>query len=220
MKKFSLILGMIVLSVATIAQTKGHFNMTTKTFKNNEPTGKEIVSQFHFMNDEVAFVMPDGNKKTTSIMNPETHMMTTLIDDNGKKSGTKMKMPAIMMKEGEDKDPVTITPTTETKVINGYNCKKFTMENTEYTGYIWITQDVKWNYSEFANKMGKMVSRGTKGAKLDPNMKGFPIQVYQQEKKGKNSYETTYSDIVVGNCNEDLFSTAGYDITDVSQYQK
>ncbi len=223
MKKISLLIFAAFVAIGSFAQTKGKFTMTTTTYKNEVVNGKEpVVSQFHFMNNEVAFVNKEKDGKTTVIMNPESHMITTLMDKNGSKTGTKMKMPSMLLKETVDKDPMVITVTSETKTINGYNCTKYTMENGEYTGYMWMTKDVKWNYADFANKMGKMLSRGNKGTmmKMDAGMTGFPVLVYQKEKNGKNAYETSYSDIVVGNCNEDLFSTAGYEITDMSVYQK
>ncbi len=225
MKKISLFLAGMLVSVSILAQSKAQFTMTMKSFKNGVPEKETHSIDYNIKDGEIAVHTPEKDKSMTIIMNPETKMMTTLMESKGRKSGSKMKMPEMMMaKEGEpERDPVKLTATNEHKEINGYKCTKYEMESTKYNGYIWMTQDVKWNYADFAKSMSKMGSRMNKNSavvKIDEAIKGFPILMFQKEKEGKDSFEVSYSNIQIGKCNEAMFSMEGYEITDVSQFQR
>lgn len=222
MKKLLSLSSAILFSMLLSGQTTGHFTMDVKAFKNDQPDPKKnTVIEYHFNGSEVAFVLPDSKNKTIIIMNPQTRVSTTLIDDGKSKTGTKMKLPNLLLGKDDPGKTYTVTATDESKVIDGYNCRKYLFENEDYTGYIWVTNDIKWPYAEMANLFGKMLgSQNSSFIKINGDLTGFPILAWQKEKKGKDSFETSYKNIETGKYNQVLFDTTGYEVTDMTQFMK
>ncbi len=144
------------------------------------------------------------------ILNTEdgkTTMITT--DREGRKSGFRMRMPGMrkaMAEAAEDvsTDRFTFTRTGERKVIDGYNCEKIIVEDTEegITTESWVTQDIELNAQDIFSGMMGMFGAGPSKQKNSPanafagTYEGFPILSISTD--GKETYETRFKNMKFG----------------------
>lgn len=199
------------------AQNKGHFTLTTKVLKKGNKLARQpFVEEYHFMNGSLALRCFDGGKKNTTIWDVGADERYELIEDQGKKLGIKRRNPE---NHGEY-DTVIYSLTNETKVIDGHNCVKYAIENSVITGFMWVTHDFNCDFTGCLKDLADKIRLHAGDVVLENELKGFPIQIFQKQKIGGHVFECSFSDIEFGRCNEGLFSTAGYDITDVSQYKR
>ncbi|MEM9928377.1 MAG: DUF4412 domain-containing protein, partial [Bacteroidota bacterium] len=120
-------------------------------------------------------------------------------------------------------DRFTFTQTGERKVIDGYNCEKFIIEDTQegYRTESWVTQDIKVNsYDIFSGMMG-MFGGGPAKQKNSPanafagGYEGFPILAITTD--GKSTHETRFKNLKFGEVEADrsLLQTDGIQIQDI-----
>lgn len=197
----------------------GSFTMNITEYKNGKPSKSSPMKiNLYFKGDLVAFVptLKEG-QYTTMIYNLKEKSVTTLIDQEGEKTGMKMKIPGMLLKEEEkDKFDFTITPTDEQKTIAGYSCRKYLTESVESSGYVWVTEEIDLDYSrvfEFLN-IEKKKSNNSMSSLRD--LKGFALEAYSKNKEKDEAYEMKISDLNIGKVNEEIFDISEYTITDMS----
>jgi hypothetical protein len=162
-------------------------------------------------------VIMDFDKKLVYSLDPAAKTYSQM--DMNEMGGSKQmaNMPAEQRKMMESMmQNMQITPTAETKVINGYNCKKymvsFMMMNSEY----WLSKDVK-GYDELkaiGAKMAKsfegnpMLKQMNIAAMMD-KLDGFPVRTVTQVMGG--TITNTLVKMEKKSLSSDLFQVpAGY----------
>lgn len=169
----------------------------------------------------------DGSDVSRMILNTEdgkTTIITT--ENNGKTSGMRMRMPGIgkaIANASEDiHERFTFNATGERKVIDGYNCEKVIVTDTEKGNVTesWVTQDIDMDAQEaFSSLMGLFGSgrQRNNGASssLSGAFKGFPIM--STSTQGKSTYETHFTNIKVGvdKVDRSVLSTEGIQIQEI-----
>lgn len=140
---------------------------------------------------------------------------TLMTDKKGKRTGIKMKAMRITVSDVDDKDddtPTQVVRTNETKTIEGHNCRKYTYKNDDGHGEAWIAEDIKFNAFE---AMGNMV-----GARADNWQKapyqGMVLESTWYSTNDKEKVEMYTRNLVVGKVDAALFSTAGYEMQDMT----
>lgn len=157
--------------------------------------GQSIEAKNYFSQDSTAIMFSAGPASIKVLTSNKGTFMATLVDV----PAAAIKKVAIATPDEIDQElakipALTFTPTTETKVINGFNCKKViaTDTKTSKTYDFWVTNDVslpKTMMSKIYDKAG-----------------GVPIQYYSF-RDGQSS-EITVKSIVEGKAPAGTFSVS------------
>ncbi len=79
-----------------------------------------------------------------------------------------------------------LTPTTETKKISGYNCKKYTFQYKKIFGEVWLTNEI-----QLSNDVG--IFRAAKMSSIHNTLSvgGFVLEMTSEDSKGGKTVMTT-----------------------------
>lgn len=167
----------------------------------------------------------ENNEQTRMILNTQdgkTTMITT--DKKGQTSGFRMKMPGARSAAESSVENVmegiTIEETNETRVIDGYNCRKYIVTDTkrETVTESWVTTEAGINSREiFAGMMSAFGGKADKqkggpGTAMAGGYDGFPILSISND--GKSTYTMRFKNLKVGEANMDksVLDTSGVQI--------
>ncbi|HAA03787.1 MAG TPA: hypothetical protein DCZ69_19450 [Syntrophobacteraceae bacterium] len=147
---------------------------TSKASRQDLADGKIMITDF----EAKTVYQIDPATKTYSVMN--------LADLGGAKEME--GMPADQRKMMESMmGSMQITPTNDTKTINGYNCRKYLMNFMMTSGEYWVSKDVKGldelkSISEKTAKIyeGNPMLKQMNVAAIMNQMDGFPVQTITQ----------------------------------------
>lgn len=198
----------------------GSYRMEVHSFKNGkEEKDSPMNLVMAFKPDGMAMVPNTGTKEETRmVFDLKGKLMYTLItDDQGQRTGIKMKMMKVNVEgsdAGTDSD-TKVTRTNETKVIEGRTCRKYTYSDKEGSGEAWIAEDLKWDMMAVMKQM-----MGGKGSEAwqQTGMDGLMMENTWTSADGKEKVVMHTRDVVQGKVNDALFSTAGYEIQDMSAF--
>lgn len=153
-----------------------------------------------------------------------TTMLMT--DKKGKKTGMVMDikgMARAMNKQMEksakslDNGDASLTPTEEYKTIEGYKCRKFLYEDSDYKSEMWLCNKLDMDYNQLNRAFTSLFSVSPspgQNAYQKAGLNGAVIQMHMMPKDNKMEESViTMKNIKAGNVPEEMFSTAGYEIT-------
>jgi len=135
--------------------------------------------------DEDKIIMLNHKEKTYSeIPMGGGNMMDKAME--GKSAEDMKKMQSMMQMQGMMKVEITVTPTSETKKINKWNCKKYKQEVKMGMGPIksdvWATEELKMDYELYAQFSSAMMAMNPgfsdsfdKAIKEMKKIKGIPV---------------------------------------------
>jgi hypothetical protein len=123
--------------------------ITSKGIRSDSPKGSMIM-----LVDEKKIIMIDHEKKTYSEMPMNMGDITSQAakeagkdDEESEQMGQANQAMMQGMMQGMMKMEITVEPTTETKKINNWNCRKYNMTMNTFMGpmsnEIWATEDLK-----------------------------------------------------------------------------
>lgn len=121
------------------AYTEGYATISTSM------QGNSVEAKSYFRADSTATLLSAGPAEIKVLQDAKGSYMAILVDV----AVASIKKAAILspaeIEEARSKEPVfTFTPTAETKVISGFNCKKVTAKDKDGKTYdIWVTNDIK-----------------------------------------------------------------------------
>lgn len=197
----------------------GSYRMEIHQFKNGTEEKESPMNIGMVFTDDKMAMTPQGSAKGTMRMiydlkNKFTYTLMT--DENGKRTGMKMKMMKVNMGDADDKkevDNTKVVRTDEIKTIAGHPCRKYTYSDETGAGEAWIAEDISFDPSK---AMGSMVS----GKKVENWQKtpytGLVMETTWNDANGKEKMVMYCKDLVVGKVDEAVFSTSGYEIMDMS----
>lgn len=181
-KLFTAALGVVLSATAFNASAQKAYKEGVMTISSNM-MGQNIEIKTYFRSDSSATAFNSGPAAIKVLTDKDAKSMAILVDV----PVASIKKAAIAtpaeIEEQQAKLPVfQFTPGTETKVINGFNCKKVTAKDTKNgkTYDIWVTNDIT------LPQIG--------GAKVYANAGGVPIQ-YATFQNGQSA-EVTVKSIV------------------------
>lgn len=160
--------------------------------------GENVVMIFDHKKDNVTILTNDGPNGKYAIV-------------------TSMKnIPMAQIEEKVDKNnDVKIEKTNETKVILGYECQKYIITSEDGVAETWLTDKITFNPFESLSKMGNKMNTSITNSYKD-KLNGLAMHTIFKDNKGK---ETEIKVTAIDNKpNEKLFSTAGYQIMDMSSF--
>lgn len=198
----------------------GSYRMEVHSYKNGkEEKDSPMNVVMAFKPDGMAMVPNTGGKEETRMLfELKNKVMYTLItDDNGQRTGIKMKMMKVHIEGADDrsKDDTKVTRTNETKVIEGRTCRKYTYSDKEGSGDAWIAEDLKWDMMAVMKQM--MGGKGAEGWQKS-GMDGLMMENTWTSADGKEKVMMYTRDLQEGKVSDALFSTAGYQIQDMSAF--
>lgn len=138
---------------------------------------------------------------------------TLMTDKKGKRTGIKMKAKRIVVSDvDDDKEATQVVRTDETRTIEGHTCRKYTFKDNDGHGEAWIAEDIKFNVFE---AMGHMVGARADGWQKAP-YRGMVMESTWHSTDGKEKVVVQVRNLVVGKVDPTLFSTAGYEMQDMT----
>lgn len=167
----------------------------------------------------------DRNQENRTIINFKEGTSTTLMTDKkGKKTGMEMELKMIdwgakaAVKKEQNKltqHDAELKATNEYKTIEGYKCRKFEYRSQQYQSDIWVTTDIKADYTAFNKALASVYATQPYGLMeyYKSGMNGFAIQIHStsDDPKFRESI-ITMKNIKTGTINESVFNTDGYEI--------
>lgn len=164
MKKLFVILTIIIVPVSFLTadiyiKTKTHTGemnfMGKKTPAKDQISEQWLGNKIYANFTQKQIIIIDLNKKVLYMINPseKTYVETTLPLDMKKLLPQQLASMMSMMKLS-----IKVTPTTETKVINGWKCKGYDMDMDvmmmKMKSRLWTTLDVPFDWKKFRDEMG------------------------------------------------------------------
>lgn len=190
----------------------------------------DMQIDYYFKQYECATVMhlqKENSGIDRTIMNfKEGKSIMLMTDKKGRKSGMQMELKTFdwairygvnksdkMLEDGD----ATFVETNEYKTIEGYKCRKYLYEDMNSKSEIWITQEMPIDYVQYNRAFYSAFSSG-KQAQQNSMYKsgkyGAMIQMHSYPKNGRTDESIiTIKNIKPKHAPEEMFSTAGYDIT-------
>jgi hypothetical protein len=195
-----------------------------------EKPKNNVTVDYYFKNYDCAAIFTtqkNNGGMDRMIMNfkeGKTTMLST--DRKGRKTGMVMEMKNYdwAVRNAVDKNnkmvengDASITPTDEYKTIEGYKCRKFLYEDQNNKIDMWVCKDVGMDYLKF-NRAASSAFSNSKTPASDAYRKagidGVVIQTHIYAKGGRNEEAImTTKNIKPGNAPDEMFSTAGYEVT-------
>ena len=130
---------------------------------------------------------------------------------------TKMSLNFITkLMKGSNDTLSTLVTTLETKVIQGYKCKKYIIEGSSYTSDVWTTTDIKADFAEMKKAMPAFANTESAMGQLITSNIGFPILVIRKSNSGEIK-TTTFTDIKLNDVTEDIFDLSKYKMLDMKK---
>lgn len=192
----------------------GNFKITVENAQNKTPF-QMIVTQND--NQSAMQIADEGDRPSIRIIYDwKANTMTTLTEKNGSNFGMVSNIPDIENSMKKDDDQAKITVTDETKVIDGYDCKKIIAESDEAVSEMWMTEATGLTYQ---NSLG-LITRGrgpasgyARNLKNYEELKGISLLTTITSKK-KSSDVTTVkiTDLKKGAVDEKVFDTSGFQL--------
>ena len=224
------LMSLFVLVISTAAQAGIYWEseVTTKGMPNRPDATR--IEKFYYTSQACRIELGSGK---IMIMNFDTMTMYQLDPGSQTYRETKLneladKMQKIDPEEkkkmmGGIKDSLQVTPTEETKTIEGYKCKKYEVSVMSMKSDYWVTRDVE-GYDELkaiGARMAKSFEANpilsqTSAMGIMNKVEGFPIQVVNQMMGGQTI--RTVKKIEKKNLGEDLFKVPeGYTLKEASR---
>jgi hypothetical protein len=198
----------------------GSYRWEVNTFNNGKPDkDNPTVMRMAFDDSHMAMLPETRNGREEvrlvfDLKNKHTYTLTT--DEKGKRTGIKMKTMRINLNDAgtsTERDDTKVVRTNETRTIEGHVCRKYTYSDEEGHGEAWIAEDVQFNAFE---AMGHMVGGAQGDGWQKAPYQGMVMESIWNNKSGKKRVEVRTKDLVIGKVDPSLFSTAGYDVQDLS----
>jgi hypothetical protein len=181
---------------------------------------------YYYKNYDCASVMHFENTKNEldrMIINFKEGKSTMLMTDKkGKKTGMVMDMKnyswmAKTQHDNTDEQDYSLKATNEYKTIEGYNCRKFISSGESQNSEIWITKDVQLEYAQFNSSMYQLFASNKSPQQKSfqqAGLNGMVIQIHSIPKDSRQEESIiTFKKIKMGAVPDAMFSTAGYEIT-------
>lgn len=179
---------------------------------------------YHIDAYKLGIEMDDKKENSSNVIvyDRQARKMIMKMDKKGEKTAVINKMPNMKITvEGDEyaSGKYSVNPTGRSKVILGYNCKEYQVETEDEVSHVWFAEDLD---TDLARSIGSgMVNVKYSGERsMDYgdryNLKGTWLEVHTKSKNQNTSRDIYIKNLVVGTVDQQVFSTEGYEVTDVS----
>tara|TARA_R110002049_G_scaffold294407_1_gene481019 strand:- start:3397 stop:4158 length:762 start_codon:yes stop_codon:yes gene_type:complete len=156
-------------------------------------------------------------KMVTILLDISADVMITLMEDKpGEKSGVAIKIPKKGLKlpgmNSEKDEDVTLTKTSETRLIKGYTCTKYIGNSKDASSVSWVADDLDMSFAAVFHDLFK-----SKSPSFDKMPEGAMLEAISTDKDGNK----TVMEAVEVNTNTTLtLSTKEYNVMSMGQMMK
>ena len=172
----------------------------------------KFASEIHSSNEDVDEVI--------SIYDRRDRKVTMKSVKDGEKTAFITKMPRIKVgvsKKAIQEGEFTVTPTGQTKTIEGYLCKEYKIDTEDEITHAWITEELIFDI----RAMNDLVQvKDQNGMMTDYsnvyNITGSMLEAHTEIKGKDETRDFFIRDIHIGDVDQEIFSLDGYEITDMS----
>ena len=210
-----------VVSVEDITynQFTGSFTMdlTTTTSGRTNPDQSGTVNYF-FDRQKSAFQVNANGKPTTMIFDLPEQKVTTITqkDDGTKLAIISNRQP---VKINQSRGSAEVTRLSSTRNIDGKTCNKYLVDTDEELITMWVAESLA---ADFKSLMLSVQSQGSKDGKLAGDylnqIDGFPLDITIESKVKDERTHARVSNLKVGSVSQSVFSTAGAEVIDTTNY--
>jgi hypothetical protein len=197
----------------------GSYRWEIHSYKNGTPEKDSPMHMVMAFDDAHMAMIPQaakGKEETRMLFDLKNkHTYTLMTDKKGQRSGIKMKSMRVTVQDDattDTADDTKVERTNETKTIEGHTCRKYTYSSADGHGEAWIAEDVQFNAFE---ALGRMLG-GKADAWQKAPYRGLVMESTWNHKNGKEKVEMFTRDLVIGKVDASLFSTAGYEVQDMT----
>lgn len=161
----------------------------------------------------------EGDVIFKNIFNAQAQSMTQLTEKGKDKLAMIRKMPDYSKLIEDEAGGTTITVTNESKVIDGFTCKKVIAESGKSISDMWVTDQTGLTYEDLYKTMKR--SRGAGASQvaylsLTKEINGIPLLIETREKKKPQDVTVvTIKNIRKETVSDDVFSISGYEVVDL-----
>ena len=128
-----------------------------------------------------------------------------------------------MFRDSVPPKKVVFKKTNIEKVIEGYKCKKYTLESENYFSEIWVTEQVEFNLNKVYTLLSHCGMTGDLVRKGDwfrqKKIRGMILEVRTTNKSTGSNYTVKITQIKSGIIEEALFKLTGFRISDIPEGQ-
>lgn len=220
MKKLILTMASVALGLTTtFAQFEGTFTMSLESAKLKEPMNINMSVKGNLTCMEIPAMVEAGFVK--SVINNETQSMIMCTDKGGRKIGMKQDMNKAgqFMPQSENAKPPVFTETTESKIIDGYKCRKVIMETDDSKNDMWMTTDLKLNMKDLLSAMSANKSPASitfrSMSKNFGDHPGVSIETTITNKKTNETAIMTLRNVKPGKVDEKVFNTDDFQLMEM-----
>lgn len=160
----------------------------------------------------------DEDQVMRTLLDNKEGYMTLITYDKGEPTGVRMRQQTVMVDDlSVPEDDYTMTPTGESKMINGYLCYAYRIEHEDGVTIAWLTKDIEVAYTDVIRAMAAQggqikYQNDEQGFAYD----GFPIQYTTTSANGKETVTATFKDFKTGSdVNFDIFKTDDIEIMNI-----
>lgn len=129
-------------------------------------------------------MMTQMSENNMSMVHDFANNVMIMIDENAK---TAMVMSSsrfgAAMTPGQSESNATITKTGNTKKILGYTCEEYLIQDEKHKSNVWITTEIKLDYTKIAKAVGGQKGSATGSSEMDG--KGMMMEMTSYDKKGE-----------------------------------
>lgn len=206
----------------------GSFTMTYVEYKNGKKKST-MDMDYHIDTWETAMVMNNDDNDSdngTMIFSRKDRSMTVLSHEE--KTAMKMRIPAYDIQVVEDSikanaSDARVKATGRTKMIEGKRCKEYRFDDIEEGKYMlaWFSEDSFDFMTAGFGPFMSMQSRNSKSSNPYANLygiKGFMLEAHTYDTKGELENDIYFKNFKEGSVDKSVFSTAGYQIMDMSGF--
>jgi len=213
----------------TFAQKEfsGTFTMHILT---SDKTDKEIPLSWYLQSKKeggkmAMQIMDDQLAKGVNkrvIFNPSDSTWLMLMGVNKIKQGTKIHR-AAMFRDSTESPIYSAKKVKETKIINGYQCYKFTLKTKKNISEIWVTNQIQCNIGfiyKLLRHCGMIETSARKGDWYRSKyIKGMILEIHSQNLVTKEDYTMKITDLQLAVTKKELLDTDGYRISVIPEGQ-
>ncbi|MEZ4776286.1 MAG: DUF4412 domain-containing protein [Bacteroidia bacterium] len=202
----------------------GSFTLSSSEYKNGKLKKDNPVSMtYHIDKFQFATELESQDDEVTEmimIYDRQTRKSTMKTVKGNEKTAMITKIPNIKVgvsNTSVDKENYTITPTGQTRVIEGYLCKEYIVDTEKELSHVWLTEDLNVDVTSLTDFIKVKDSNGGMTDYTNVyKIKGFLLESHTETKGKDETHDIFIKNLKIGSVDKNIFSTDGFTVTDMS----
>ncbi|MCB0845995.1 MAG: DUF4412 domain-containing protein [Bacteroidetes bacterium] len=210
------------------AKVTGSFTMEVSEYKKGK-IKKDFPMALTYHIDTYRFatkidVNNNDAEEMITIYDRQSRKTTMKMIKDGEKTAMVTKMPRMTVgvsKKAIEEGNYEITKTGRTKTIEGYSCEEYKIDTEDELTYAWMSKEALFDLSIMGDLV--RVKNGNGGMSDYTNVyqiEGLMLEAHTEIKGKDENRDVFLKNLKVGKVDQDVFSTDGYNVTDMTNLFK